>query len=111
MKKTSRKTIAKDEMRPEYDLSGGVRNRYAKQLREEGYTLRVYHRDGTVTEKRVSGAKTITLAPDVQKYFPTSQAVNRALRTLISIIPEKRKTAAKKAAGGRKSASRRTLKA
>lgn len=110
-KKTPREAIAKDEMRPEYDLSGGVRNRYAKQLRENGYTIRVHHRDGTVTERHFPAEKTVTLAPDVQKYFPTSQAVNRALRTLISIIPEKRRPAAKKAAGGRKLTPRRTRKA
>lgn len=109
-KKTSRRAATKDEMRLEYQLSDGVRNRYAKALRENGYTIRVYHRNGTVTEKRYPGEKTVTLAPDVREYFPTSQAVNRALRTLISIIPEKRKAVAKKAAGGRKSPSRKSLR-
>ena len=109
-KKTSRKSATRDEMRPEYDLSGGVRNRYAKQLRENGYTIRVYHRDGTISERQFPGERTVTLAPDVQEYFPTSQAVNRALRTLISIIPEKRKAITKKTVGGRKLPSRKTLK-
>ena len=81
-KKASRKSAVRDEMRPEHDLSGGIRNRCAKQLRENGYTIRVYHRDGTVTEKRFPDERTVTLAPDVQEYFPTSQAVNRPLRTL-----------------------------
>ena len=43
-----------------------------------------------LSPKRVLlGEKTVTLAPDVWEYFPSSQAVNHALRTLISLIPEK----------------------
>ena len=102
-KKTSPSRVAHtdDDIRPEYDFSGGVRGKYAQALKEEGYTIRVYRRDGTFTEKRVLGEKTITLEPDVQEYFPDSQAVNRALRTLISLIPDKRKATTKKAIGGR----------
>ena len=72
----------------EYDFSGGVRGKYAATLREEGYTIREYNADGTFTETRVLGEKTVTLAPDVWEYFPSSQAVNDALRTLVSLIPE-----------------------
>ena len=32
----------------------------------------------------------VVLEPDVRKYFPNSKAVNRALRTLIEIIPSGR---------------------
>ena len=80
------------EMRPEYDFSGGVRGKYAATLRDEGYTIREYNADGTFTETRVLGYATVTLAPDVWEYFPNSQAVNHALRTLISLIPDKRAT-------------------
>jgi len=53
-KKLSRITkTLDDDMRPEYDFSGGVRGKYAKALREEGYTIRVYAADGTYTETRV----------------------------------------------------------
>lgn len=31
----------------------------------------------------------VMLEPDVRKYFSTAEAVNKALRMLISIIPEK----------------------
>ncbi len=31
----------------------------------------------------------ITLDPDVRKYFPDSESVNRALRGLIALIPSK----------------------
>ncbi|MBS1253640.1 MAG: hypothetical protein MAG451_02693 [Anaerolineales bacterium] len=34
--------------------------------------------------------------PVVDEYFPNSEAVNRALRTLISLVPEKRLATATK---------------
>jgi hypothetical protein len=37
------------------------------------------------------------LEPDVQEYFPDSQSVNHALRTLIELIPSKRRPRKKKA--------------
>ncbi len=112
-KKTLPKSVvANDELRPEYDFSGGERGKYAKALKEKGYTIRVYRRDGTFSEKQILGEQTVTLEPDVRKYFPNSKAVNHALRTLLSLIPEKRKIAAKKAAGrGRKPSSKKHLKA
>ncbi len=112
-KKTSLKMVTSpdDDLRPEYDFSGGVRGKYAKTLKENGYTIRVYHRDGTFTETHVLGEKTIALEPDVQEYFPDSKAVNRALRTLISLIPDKRKSATRKAAAGRKIDAKKRLKA
>ena len=73
----------------EYDFSGGVRGKYAKTLRENGYTIRVYHADGTFSETRVLGEKTVVLEPDVYQYFSDSKSVNDALRTLISIVPVK----------------------
>jgi hypothetical protein len=93
----SKQTSDSDEtgMRAEYDFSGGVRGKYAAPLRNEGYTIREYNADGTFTETRVLGENTVTLAPDVWEYFPSSQAVNHALRTLISLIPEKPPAAAK----------------
>jgi len=106
-----RSVVVNDDLRPEYDFSGGVRGTYAQALKEKGYTIRVYHRDGTFSEKQVLGEQTVTLEPDVREYFPNSEAVNRALRTLISLVPEKRKTASKKAAhSGRKQSARKHLK-
>ncbi len=78
-----------DEMRPEYDFSGGIRGKYARQLKENGYTIRVYHTDGTFSERHVLGKKTVVLDADVWKYFSTSEAVNHALRKLISVVPDK----------------------
>jgi len=88
--------VMDDDMRPEYDFSGGVRGKHYKVLREEGYVIRVYDDDGTVTERRVAGERTVILEPDVYEYFPSSEAVNRALRTLISLVPEKRLATATK---------------
>jgi hypothetical protein len=93
---------ADDDISLEYDFTGGVRGKYARTLREEGYTIRVYHDDGTFTETRILGENTVVLDPDVREYFPNSRAVNRALRTLISIVPEKRRTATKKGSGQRR---------
>ena len=87
------------DMLPEYDFSGGVRGKYAATLREEGYSIREYNTDGSFTETRVPGEKTVTLAPDVWEYFPNSQAVNYALRTLISLIPEKHAATPKRTRG------------
>ena len=82
--------VVDDDMRPEYDFSGGVRGKHYKVLREEGYVIRVYNDDGTVTERHVAGERTVVLEPDVYEYFPNSQAVNQALRTLISLVPKER---------------------
>jgi len=51
-------------MRDEYDFSKGVRGKYAKRFAE--------------------GTNLVLLEPEVARYFPTAQAVNKALRSLIS---------------------------
>ena len=92
MKKNSSKArkTSDNDLLPEYDFSGGVRGKYARALREHGYSIRVYEADGTYSETRVLGEKTVVLEPDVWEYFPNSQAVNRALRALIAIVPANR---------------------
>ena len=100
-KKTSTKQVEPlADMRPEYDFTGGVRGKHYKAL-QEGYTIRIHKADGTIIEKSVGGKGTITLAPDVREYFPTSKDVNHALRTLIAIVPRKRKTVAQRERGGK----------
>jgi hypothetical protein len=62
------KTEVDDDLRPEYDLSklkGGVRGKYARRFK--------------------GGTNLVLLAPDVARYFPDEQAVNAALRSLVSI--------------------------
>lgn len=78
-----------DEMRPEYDFSGGVRGKHAQAYRR-GHHVNVDHADGTTTEQHFTledGA--VLLAPDVRAYFPDSDAVNHALRTLINLVSHK----------------------
>lgn len=77
-----------DGMLPEYNLAGKkfVRGKYYKAM-QQGYTVRIQHEDGSITEKKYG--PTITLEPDIAVYFPDSESVNNALRTLISIIPNK----------------------
>ena len=90
--KTKEPTTIED-MRPEYDFStmkGGVRGKYCKAYRE-GHKVVVHKEDGTDSVqyfKLEDGA--VMLEPDVRKYFPTSDAVNKVLRSLIEIIPAKR---------------------
>jgi hypothetical protein len=89
-------TTVVEDMRPEYDFSamkGAVRGKYYKAYRE-GHKVVVHKQDGTDSVqyfKLEDGA--IMLEPDVRNYFPTSEAVNKALRSLIEIIPAKRRAA------------------
>jgi hypothetical protein len=83
--------VKDNDMLPEYDLKGkkGVRGKYAKALKQ-GYSIRVTNDDGTVSVKQfVLRDNTVVLDPDVKAYFPDSDSVNRALRSLIELIPEK----------------------
>lgn len=78
-------------MLPEYNFKGkkGVRGRYAEALKQ-GYSIRVTNEDGTVTVKQfVPRENTVVLDPDVKVYFPDSESVNRALRSLIDLIPDR----------------------
>ena len=78
-------------MLPEYDFKGkkGVRGKYAKAMKQ-GYTVRVTNEDGTVTVRHfMPRENAILLDPDVRVYFPDSESVNSALRSLIALIPEK----------------------
>lgn len=66
MKKKSERKRTTDELRPEYDFSkleGGVRGKYLARYRK--------------------GTNLVLLSPDVAKFFPDEESVNRALRMLI----------------------------
>ncbi len=83
-----------DDMLAEYDFTGmkGVRGKYYKAYRQ-GHTVKIHQEDGTVTTQYFAleeGA--VLLEPDVREYFPDSDAVNNALRGLITLIPKNRKT-------------------
>lgn len=86
-------------MRAEYDFKGGVRGKYYHAM-QAGYTITIHQADGSTVVKEVKPQKgTVVLEPDVQPYFPDSESVNTALRTLIDLIPGKRKTVTRKARG------------
>ncbi|HEY9529004.1 MAG TPA: hypothetical protein VIR02_18080 [Anaerolineales bacterium] len=91
MKKKTNKSQP-DDMLPEYNLEGkrGVRGKYTKST-QKGYSVRVLNEDGTVTVRDfVPKENTVLLDPDVKAYFPDSESVNHALRSLINLIPEKK---------------------
>ncbi len=96
MKKPKTKEPAKvEEMRPEYDFStmkGGVRGKYFEAYRK-GHKVVIHREDGSTSVqyfKLEDGA--VMLEPEVRKYFPDSAAVNKALKSLIDILPRKRVT-------------------
>jgi hypothetical protein len=98
MKKTvSKKLPVQDDMKPEYDFSrmkGTVRGKYYKAYRA-GHKVVISRPDGTSSVqyfKLEDGA--VMLEPDVKKYFSDSEAVNKALRSLIAIIPSKKRSPA-----------------
>jgi hypothetical protein len=88
------KTRHGDDMLPEYDFAGGTRGKHARQY-QRGHTVKVHKTDGTTAVqhyKLEDGA--VLLAPDVRKYFSDSDSVNDALRTIIKLIPKKRRSGA-----------------
>ena len=62
-----------DDMREEYDFSGGVRGKYAARYAE--------------------GSNVVVLDPDVASLFNDSASVNDALRTLAEIARKQAKKA------------------
>ena len=63
-----RRVKESDELRPEYkreDLGQGVRGKYFEAYQK--------------------GTNLVLLSPDVAKVFPTGEAVNEALRSLINV--------------------------
>jgi hypothetical protein len=94
MKREKPKTSANGEMLPEYDFStmkGGQRGRYYQAYRA-GHTVAIDQPDGTKTVHYFTlqdGA--VMLDPEVRVYFPDTESVNNALRTLIDLIPSKHK--------------------
>ena len=67
MRATKKAKPETDELRPEYDFSGGVRGKYAARF--------------------ARGTNVVVLAPDVAGVFKTSKAVNAALRSQLKRKP------------------------
>ena len=55
---------------------------------EGPHTITVQYEDGT--SETYEAPRPVYLAPDVQAYFSDSEAVSKALRTLISLFPTER---------------------
>ena len=90
MNKSARRGSSSDDMLPEYDFTEGVRGKHYRAY-QRGHTVKIRKKDGTIVVqhfKLEEGA--VVLAPDVRQYFPDSDTVNQALRTLIRLIPQKR---------------------
>ncbi len=82
---------APDDTQPEYNFSGGVHGKYYLAY-QQGYTVRIQNADGTVSEATYTPPpRTIVLDPDVFAYFSDAESVNRALRALIEVVPQKRR--------------------
>lgn len=84
--------VENDDMRPEYDfqnMKGGVRGKYYKAYRA-GHTVKTHKADGmTIVQHFQLEDGAVLLEPDVREYFPDSEAVNKALRCLIPLLPPK----------------------
>lgn len=80
-----------DDMLPEYDFTGKnvVRGKHAKALREV-YSVTIHKADGTTLVQNFTLQKNaVVLDPDVHAYFPDSESVNKALHSLIALVPKK----------------------
>lgn len=79
-----------DDMLPEYDFTDGIRGKHYKAYRE-GHTVKIHQADGSVAMHSFGlNEGAVLLEPAVQEYFPDSESVNQALRSLIALIPQKR---------------------
>lgn len=70
MKKKTKRAVDRDTLRPEYDFRGGVRGKYVARYRV--------------------GTNVVVLDPDVAAAFGNAEAVNRALRALLDVVPIRR---------------------
>lgn len=87
--------IESDEMRTEYDFTGGVRGKHHRAM-QSGYTMTVHKADGTTVINEVAApAGAVILEPDVRVFFPDSESVNATLRSLIRLIPTPQKATEK----------------
>lgn len=90
------KELESTDMRIEYDLRKGVRGKHSKAM-QAGYTITIHKADGTTMVKDVMPKEgTVVLEPEIQAYFPDSDSVNRTLRCLIPLLPQKRRARTKK---------------
>ena len=97
MKKATTKRAETNGLRAEYDFTGGMRGKHFRAM-QAGYTITIHQADGSTVVKEVKPRQgAVILEPDVQSYFPDSDSVNTTLRSLINLLPAKRKANPRKA--------------
>jgi hypothetical protein len=90
------KELESTDMRAGYDFRRGARGKHSKAM-QAGYTITIHKADGTTMVKDVMPKEgAVVLEPEVQAYFPDSDSVNRTLRCLIPLLPQKRRARTKK---------------
>ncbi len=96
MKKDFELDELEDDMLPEYDFSKmgePVQGKYHEAYKA-GHTVKIHKEDGSVEVHYFAlDDGSVLIEPDIRPYFPNSKAVNHALRTLISLVPQKRQGA------------------
>jgi hypothetical protein len=96
---TKSKHTENDDLRAEYDFSSAVRGKHYKPL-HKGYSVHVHQMDGTTVIQHFTLEEgTVMLDPDIREVFPDSEAVNTALRSLITLLrqfPDKNKSGVKR---------------
>ena len=86
-------------MKKEYDFSKmtiASQGKYHKSFRQ-GYTIKTHQKTGEIAIQYFKPEKgSVTLEPDVLKFFPDAEAVNSVLRSLINLVPAKNRLSTKK---------------
>jgi hypothetical protein len=82
--KKSAETREEPEMREEYDFSGAIRGKHYRAYRA-GHTVCIHTATGeTEVHYFTLEDGAVVLDPDVKSRFPTSKAVNKALRAVMA---------------------------
>jgi hypothetical protein len=59
-------------------MISAIKKAFAENITKQGYTVRIKKDDGSFSEQYFA-----SIEADVHRYFPNSEAVNNALRSLI----------------------------
>jgi hypothetical protein len=88
MKISKSKKKKGEEVRAAYDFSKAERGKFYRPL-DKGYTVHIKQDDGKeLVQHYLLAEGAVLLEPDVREYFPDSQAVNEALRSLIQLLEQ-----------------------
>ena len=91
MEQTKEQLVTDIDDAEDYDFSKMKkleRGRYFREF-QQGYSVTIHKSDGSTEMRQVpASSNVVVLDPDVQKHFPDSEAVNRALRGLLALVPQ-----------------------